>query len=86
MSVMMRVCYRQAKRLYTAYRLRYNDFDPTFAAEKLLEEKGIAISVSVLRRVSYFFVRLHTFRFFRKIRAFFGAITLAYSLIPGAFR
>ena len=83
-SVMMRVCYRQAKRLYRAYRqkgdaglvhgnygrrsnnrtpeaalekvvelyrLKYNGFGPTFAAEKLLENERIAISVSVLRRL-----------------------------------
>ena len=29
----------------------YNDFGPTFAAEKLLEVEGIAISASVLRRL-----------------------------------
>jgi transposase len=34
-----------------AYRNRYNDFGPTFAAEKLAEEEGIKISVSVLRRL-----------------------------------
>ena len=34
-----------------AYRNRYYDFGPTFAAEKLLEEEGIQISVSVLRRL-----------------------------------
>jgi len=33
------------------YRRRYYDFGPTFAAEKLLEEEGIKISVSVLRRL-----------------------------------
>jgi hypothetical protein len=32
------------------YRERYSDFGPTFAAEKLAEAEGIAISVSVLRR------------------------------------
>ena len=82
-SVMLRVSYRQTKRLYAsyrregdaglihgncgrqsnnrtpetvveravqAYRERYGDFGPTFAAEKLAEVEGIAISVSVLRR------------------------------------
>jgi hypothetical protein len=33
------------------YRNRYSDFGPTFAAEKMAEEKGIKISVSVLRRL-----------------------------------
>jgi hypothetical protein len=33
------------------YRQRYNDFGPTFASEKLAEEEGIKISVSVLRRL-----------------------------------
>ena len=83
-SVMLRVSYRQSKRLYStfrkegdaglihgnygkpsnnrtaepiresalkAYRERYSDFGPTFAAEKLAEEEGIQISVSVLRRL-----------------------------------
>ena len=83
-SVVMRMSYRQAKRLYAAYkkkgdaglihgnygkpsnnrteqrlrtkvvkvyRERYPDFGPTFAAEKLSEEQGIRISVSVLRRL-----------------------------------
>ena len=81
-SVMLRVSYRQSKRLYAAYRRdgdaglihgncgrrsnnrtdettleravkayreKYSGFGPTFAAEKL-EEEGIRISVSVLRR------------------------------------
>jgi transposase len=34
-----------------AYRNRYNDFGPTFAAEKLAEAEGIHVSVSVLRRL-----------------------------------
>jgi hypothetical protein len=34
-----------------AYRKRYNDFGPTFAAEKMAEEEGFTISVSVLRRL-----------------------------------
>ncbi|MCL1992725.1 MAG: helix-turn-helix domain-containing protein, partial [Spirochaetes bacterium] len=34
-----------------AFRERYSDFGPTFAAEKLLEEKGLKISVRVLRRL-----------------------------------
>jgi len=34
-----------------SYRQRYNDFGPTFASEKLAEEEGIVISVSVLRRL-----------------------------------
>jgi hypothetical protein len=34
-----------------AYRDRYYDFGPTFAAEKLLEAEGIPIGVSVLRRL-----------------------------------
>jgi len=34
-----------------AYRQRYNDFGPTFASEKLAEEEGIVIGVSVLRRL-----------------------------------
>ena len=34
-----------------AYRQRYSDFGPTFAAEKMSEAEGIAISVSSLRRV-----------------------------------
>jgi hypothetical protein len=34
-----------------AYRQRYADFGPTFASEKLAEEEGILISVSVLRRL-----------------------------------
>jgi hypothetical protein len=34
-----------------AYRTRYYDFGPTFAAEKMLEVEGIRISVSVLRRL-----------------------------------
>jgi hypothetical protein len=83
-SFTMRVSYRQAKRLYRAYkkegdkslihgnhgrcsnnktpeetvkrvielyRCKYNDFGPTFAAEKLLELDRINISVSVLRRI-----------------------------------
>jgi transposase len=33
------------------YRNRYSDFGPTFAAEKMAEEEGITISVSVLRRL-----------------------------------
>jgi len=82
-SVMLRVSYRQTKRLYAsyrqegdaglihgncgrrsnnrtaetvleraveAYRQRYSDFGPTFAAEKLAEAEGIRIGVSVLRR------------------------------------
>jgi hypothetical protein len=35
----------------SAYRAKYYDFGPTFAAEKLLEDEGMAISVSVLRRL-----------------------------------
>jgi hypothetical protein len=35
----------------SAYRAKYYDFGPTFAAEKLLEAEGVAISVSVLRRL-----------------------------------
>jgi len=34
-----------------AYRHKYNDFGPTFAAEKLAEVEKIIISVSVLRRL-----------------------------------
>jgi transposase len=34
-----------------AYRERYSDFGPTFAAEKLAEEEGIQISVSSLRNL-----------------------------------
>jgi transposase len=34
-----------------AYRTRYNDFGPTFAAEKMAEGEGVKISVSVLRRL-----------------------------------
>jgi transposase len=34
-----------------AYRNRYSDFGPTFAAEKMAEEDGIKIGVSVLRRL-----------------------------------
>ena len=34
-----------------AYRERYSDFGPTFAAEKLAEEEGIAMSVSSLRNL-----------------------------------
>ena len=34
-----------------AYRQKYNDFGPTFAAEKLAEDEGIKISVSVFRRL-----------------------------------
>ena len=34
-----------------AYRQKYNDFGPTFAAEKLSENEGIKISVSVFRRL-----------------------------------
>jgi hypothetical protein len=34
-----------------AYRSRYNDFGPTFAAEKMEEVEGIKIGVSVLRRL-----------------------------------
>jgi transposase len=33
------------------YRLRYYDFGPTFAAEKLYENEGVKISVNVLRRL-----------------------------------
>jgi transposase len=80
----LRVCYRQVRRLYAAYRKkgdaglihgncgrksnnrlpepvreaileayrrRYSDFGPTFAAEKLAEEEGIKISVSSLRNL-----------------------------------
>jgi transposase len=83
-SVMLRVSYRQSKRLYAAYREegdaglihgnygkrsnnrtaetvlekaveayreKYSDFGPTFALEKLTEEEGIPISLSVLRRL-----------------------------------
>jgi transposase len=83
-SAMLRVSYRQAKRLYSAYRKnggaglihgnqgkrsgnrteealleaaleayrnRYSDFGPTFAAEKMAEEDGINIGASVLRRL-----------------------------------
>jgi len=39
------------KKALKAYRERYNDFGPTFAAEKLVEEQGLQISVSVLRRL-----------------------------------
>ena len=34
-----------------AYRTRYNDFGPTFAAEKLAEEAGVQISVGTLRNL-----------------------------------
>jgi len=40
-----------SERVLTAYRGRYFDFGPTFASEKLAEEEGIHISVSVLRRL-----------------------------------
>ena len=39
------------KKAVEVYRKRYNDFGPTFASEKLAEEEGIQISVSVLRRL-----------------------------------
>jgi transposase len=35
----------------TAYRTRYNDFGPTFAAEKLAEEAGVQISAGTLRNL-----------------------------------
>ena len=35
----------------TAYRERYSDFGPTFAAEKLTEEEGIKISVGTMRKL-----------------------------------
>jgi hypothetical protein len=35
----------------TAYRNRYSDFGPTFAAEKLAEEEGIVINVGTLRNL-----------------------------------
>ena len=38
------------KKAIEAYRRKYHDFGPTFAAEKLAEEEKIAIGVSVLRR------------------------------------
>lgn len=83
-SKTLRISYRQAKRIYSAYRKegdsglihgnygkasnnhtpeqtlgraldlyrqKYNDFGPTFAAEKLSETDGLTISVSVLRRL-----------------------------------
>ena len=34
-----------------AYRRKYHDFGPTFAAEKLAEEEKITIGVSILRRL-----------------------------------
>jgi transposase len=34
-----------------AYQNRYSDFGPTFAAEKIAEEEGIKIGVSVMRRL-----------------------------------
>ena len=39
------------EKVLNAYRERYSDFGPTFAAEKLAEVEGISISVSVLRRM-----------------------------------
>jgi transposase len=39
------------EKVIAAYRQRYNDFGPTFAAEKLAEVEGIKISASVLRRL-----------------------------------
>ena len=39
------------ERAVEAYRLKYHDFGPTFAAEKLAEEDNITISVSILRRL-----------------------------------
>jgi transposase len=83
-SKTLHISYRQAKRIYSAYRKKgdaglihgnygkisnnrtpeqtlecaldlyrqkYNDFGPTFAAEKLAETDGLQISVSVLRRL-----------------------------------
>jgi hypothetical protein len=38
------------KKAVEAYRARYGDFGPTFAAEEPAEAEGIQISVSVLRR------------------------------------
>jgi hypothetical protein len=38
------------KRAVKGYQERYNDFGPTFAAEKLREEEGIGISEDMLRR------------------------------------
>jgi type IV secretory pathway VirD2 relaxase len=38
-------------RVIEQYRLRYSDFGPAFAAEKLAEEAGVKISVSTLRRI-----------------------------------
>jgi hypothetical protein len=42
---------RILKAALEAYRNRYSDFGPTFAAEKLYENEGIKISVNVLRRM-----------------------------------
>jgi hypothetical protein len=41
-------------RVIKQYRLRYSDFGPAFAAEKLAEEEGVKISVSTLRRILIF--------------------------------
>ena len=39
------------EKVIEAYRQKYYDFGPTFAAEKLAEEEKITISVSILRRL-----------------------------------
>jgi hypothetical protein len=46
-----RTCEQILEKALHAYRIKYFDFGPTFAAEKLLENEGIKISVNVLRRL-----------------------------------
>jgi hypothetical protein len=46
-----RTCGLALSKALETYRARYFDFGPTFAAEKLLENEGIKISVNVLRRM-----------------------------------
>jgi hypothetical protein len=46
-----RTCELVLEKALEAYRSRYYDFGPTFAAEKLFENEGIKISVNVLRRM-----------------------------------
>jgi hypothetical protein len=46
-----RTCELLLSKALEAYRSRYDDFGPTFAAEKLYENEGIKISVNVLRRM-----------------------------------
>ena len=67
-----------------AYRKRYNDFGPTFAAEKLAEEEDINIRVSVLCRLLIESGDWQGTRHeseYRSRREYFGELVNRYSLM-----